>query len=391
MGIELLFLLLPVAALSGWYLGRKKKMRTGQDCDGTGPLSHDYFQGLNYLLNEQQDEALEVFIRMSEQDNETVDIQFALASLFLRRGEVDRAIRIHQNLIARPMLSHEQRKKALYELGLDYMRAGLFDRAESLFMELADDTLYSELGRRQLLDIYQQEKEWTKAIETARGLNQKSNKSFSPVIAHYYCELAEEAIQSGDYTEAGKLLKKAVSEDKKNVRATLLEAQIAEKSNQPKQAVRIYKRVESQDAEYLPLIITPLKRCYEKLGRMDEYQAYLHHLSEKDESISLILALSQQLREQGEDEKAIEKLVDYLHHRPSLRALDYLLDLRNSSSAEGHDIDLSILRDVLQKLLAAKPVCQCSHCGFTSKNLLWQCPSCKQWGKIKPIHGIEGE
>lgn len=391
MGIELLFLLLPVAALSGWYLGRRKKTRPGEVGSGCPPLSRDYFQGLNYLLNEQPDEALEVFIRMSEQDNETVDIQFALASLFLRRGEVDRAIRIHQNLIARPMLSHEQRKKALYELGLDYMRAGLLDRAESLFLELADDSLYAETGRRQLLDIYQQEKEWDKAIETARRLNRKSDKSFLPIIAHYYCELAEEAINAGDYTEAGKLLKKAVSEDKKNVRATLLEAQIAEKSNQLKQAVRIYKRVESQDAEYLPLIITPLRHCYEQLGQMSEYERYLHQLSGKDESISLTLALSQQLREQGEEEQAIEKLLDYLHHRPSLRALDYLLDLRSSSNAEGHDIDLSILRDVIQKLLAAKPVCRCSNCGFTSKNLLWQCPSCKQWGKIKPIHGIEGE
>lgn len=391
MGLELLFLLLPVAALSGWYLGRRNSAASKKRKQGCPPLSSDYFQGLNFLLNEQQDEALEVFIRMSEQDNETIEIQFALASLFLRRGEADRAIRIHQNLIARPMLSRAQRKKALYELGLDYMRAGLFDRAESLFLELSDDSQYADKGQRQLLDIYQQEKEWERAIEIAYRLKSKRDNALPRIIAHFYCERAEETMKSGDYAQTAKLLKRAVAEDRNCVRATMLEAQVAEKSNQPKQAVRIYRRVEQQDPEYLPLIIEPLKNCYQQLGDMDEYQRYLQHLCDKDESISLIIANTQLLVEQGEIRTAIDKLLDYLQRRPSLRALDYLLELRTLYSHQQHDISPTILRDVIHSLLAAKPVCRCSHCGFTSKTMHWQCPSCKQWGKIKPIHGIEGE
>lgn len=389
--MEWLFLLLPVAALSGWIIGRNKKSRTKKRRPGCPPLSTDYFQGLNYLLNEQQDEALEVFIRMSEEDSETVDIQFALASLFLRRGEVDRAIRIHQNLIARPMLSYQQRKKALFELGLDYMRAGLLDRAESLFLELVDDNLYAVQGRRQLLDVYQQEKEWIKAIEIAQRLKSKADTSISSVIAHYYCELAEEALKCGDVGEAVRVLKRAVSEDKNCVRATLLEAEMAERNQQQKQAIRIYKRVEQQDPEYLPLIIDPLKRCYEQVGAMDEYQQYLHYLCDKEESISLILALAQYLREHGHERLALEKLHDYLQRRPSLRALDYLLALHATIAQEEKDGDLTLMRKVVHNMLEAKPVCRCSHCGFTSKQLHWQCPSCKQWGKVKPIHGIEGE
>jgi len=390
MGLELLFLLLPVAALSGWFLGRRNSVvnKRGKGC---APLSSDYFQGLNFLLNEQQDEALEVFIRMSEQDNETIEIQFALASLFLRRGEVDRAVRIHQNLIARPMLSRAQRKKALYELGLDYMRAGLLDRAEGLFLELSDDSQYAEQGRRQLLEIYQQEKEWAKAIDIARRLKSKRDAALPGVIAHFYCERAEEALKSGDYAETAKLLKRAVAEDRNCVRATLLEAKVAEKSNQPKQAVRIYRRVEQQDPEYLPLIIEPLKHCYQQLNATDEYQHYLQYLCDKDESISLILANTQLLVEQGEERVAIEKLIDYLQRRPSLRALDYLLELRTLHGHQQQEIDPHVVRDVIHSLLAVKPVCRCSHCGFTAKTLHWQCPSCKQWGKIKPIHGIEGE
>lgn len=391
MGMELLFLLLPIAALTGWLLGYKKRSRSKKVKAGCPPLSSDYFKGLNFLLNEQQDEALEVFIRMSEADSETVDIQFALASLFLRRGEVDRAIRIHQNLIARPILSPEQRKRALYELGLDYMRAGLLDRAESLFQELTDNSRYARLSQRQLLDIYQQEKEWQKAIETAQKLNGRGERSFSLVIAHYYCELAEKAFNSGEFVEASRLIKRAFAEDKNCVRASLLEAAIAERQNQPKQAIRAYRRIEQQDAEYLPLVIEQLKRSYEMAGQMDEYTRYLQYLSGKDESITLTLALSQQLCEQGAEQQAIDKMLAYLQKRPSLRALDYLLELRKRFGTAGQDTELSTLHGVIHDLLEAKPVYRCGHCGFTSRSMLWQCPSCKQWGRIKPIQGIEGE
>ena len=387
---ELLFLLLPVAALSGWVIGRKRsKGKTGSaDCP---PLSRDLFQGLNFLLNEQQDEALEVFIRMSELDNETVDIQFALASLFLRRGEVDRAIRIHQNLIARPVLPRAQRNQALYELGLDYMRAGLLDRAESLFQELINDARYGSQCRRQLLDIFQQEKEWEKAIEVARKLSAANGNKLAPLIAHYYCELADMALKQGDSAEAQKLIKRAFSEDKNCVRASLLEAGIAQRHEQPKIAIRAYKRVEQQDADYLPVIIEPLQKSYEQLGQMGEFALYLRELVRKQESISLVLALAQQLCSRGEEDEAAALLKDYLQRRPSLRALKYLLELRCINGESGPYSDVSIIKDIVDKLLAAKPIYQCSHCGFSSKSMHWQCPGCKQWNTVKPIHGIEGE
>jgi lipopolysaccharide biosynthesis regulator YciM len=390
--MELLFLLLPVAAFSGWLLGRRGGQRRGSKSrSGCPPLSSDYFQGLNFLLNEQQDEALEVFIRMSEMDSEAVDIQFALASLFLRRGEVDRAIRIHQNLIARPVLSREQRQQALYELGLDYMRAGLLDRAESLFQELADDGDYAVPSRRQLLDIYQQEKEWSRAVDIARRLNSRQDNAYAPVVAHYYCEMAEQALKGGELSAASKLLKRAFAEDRNCVRASLLEAEIAERQQQLKPAVAAYKRIEQQDSEYLPLIIEPLKQCYQQLGQMDDYLQYLRFLSNKEESITLTLALSQLLCERGEEQQATQLLREYLQRRPSLRAMNYLLQLRCATGLEPQGGEMSMLRDILEQLLAAKPVYRCGNCGFTSKNLHWQCPGCKQWGRVKPIHGIEGE
>lgn len=391
MGMEWLFILLPVAALSGWVIGRRKTSRKRSLGSERPSLSGDLLRGLNYLLNEQQDEALDVFIRMSEMDSETVDIQFALAGLFLRRGEVDRAIRIHQNIIARPMLSHEQRKRALYELGLDYMRAGLLDRAESLFQDLIDDTRYARLSRLQLLDIYQQEKEWEKAIEIARRLNSRAEKSYSPIIAHYYCELADVAIAKGELGDAGRLLKRAFAEDRNCVRASLLEASIAERQNRHHKALKSYKRVEQQDPELIPVIIEPLKQCYGKLARSDEYVRYLAALSAKNESIPLLLALARELAQLGRQAEAVEKLASSLKSRPSLRTLEYLSELRETSVGMAFGIEPGLLRSVLQHHLESMPAFRCGHCGFASRSMLWQCPSCKQWGKVKPIHGTDAE
>ncbi len=391
MGIELLFLLLPIAALSGWWIGRRGNVRSKSGDFASPPISSEFFKGLNYLLDEQPDQALEVFIRMSEADSETIEIQFALANLFLRRGETDRAIRIHQNLMARPMLSHDQRRKALYELGLDYMRAGLLDRAESLFHELSGDFQYSAPSRRQLLDIYQQEKEWEKAIEVARQLNGKRDKSYSPVIAHYYCEMAEQTMKAGELGKAEKMLSRAFSEDRNCVRASLLEAEVAEKQQKTKQAIRAYRRVETQDAEYLPLIIEPLHKCYEQLGQQEEYLQYLRFLSSKEQSISLVIALSQQMSEHGMTHQAITMLHESLRNRPSLRALDHLLELRGSDDSVSHSAELNALHEVVHMLLEDKPVYRCGYCGYTTRTLQWQCPGCKHWGTIKPIHGIEGE
>lgn len=383
-------MLLPVAALSGWFIGRSK-FRPRQHLSDCPPLSRELFQGLNFILNEQPDEALEVFIRMSQLDNETVDIQFALASLFVRRGEVDRAIRIHQNLIARPALARSHRNRALYELAMDYMRAGLLDRAESLFQDLANDPDYGKYSKRQLLEIFQQEKEWQKAVEVARKLSSVNGLDVAPMIAHYYCELAELALRQGDSAEAKKMIKRVFKEDKNCVRASLLEADIAIKNQQPDYAIRAYKKIEQQDADYLPLAIEPLQHSYELQGKMADFIQYLHSLVEKRESISLVLALAQQLHTRGEEQQAISLLKSYLQRRPSLRALEYLLELRVNHIQGEQQGEVTLVRDIIGKLLSAKPVYRCNNCGFNSKSMHWHCPSCKHWNSVKPIHGIEGE
>ncbi|MGB0713705.1 MAG: tetratricopeptide repeat protein, partial [Gammaproteobacteria bacterium] len=184
-----IWFVLPLAMVVGWVIGRRggtTRPKGDEACFDTR-----YFQGLNYVLNEQPDKAIEVFIKMVEVDSDTVETHFALGSLFRRRGEVDRAIRLHQNLIARPNLDRGQRAQALLELGRDYMLAGLFDRAENLFRELVDARFHIRQAYENLVAIYEQEKDWDNAIKAARNLEGRVPRDMRPVIAQFHCEKAD--------------------------------------------------------------------------------------------------------------------------------------------------------------------------------------------------------
>lgn len=386
---EILWMLLPVAAASGWILAKRASKRTHHT--RARNLSSDYFQGLNFLLNEQPDKAIEVFIRMVEVDSDTVETHLALGNLFRRRGEVDRAIRIHQNLIARPTLSKSQRSAALLELGQDYMRAGWLDRAESLFEELLEANVHTLPALRHLLDIYQQEKEWDKAIEIARRLGSEGGLSMQSTIAQYYCELADQAMKRGAESDATQMIKRALSYDKRCVRASLLQAQMAMRAGNCKLALRAFRQVEEQDIEYLPEILESMRRCYEELGSIEGLKDYLWHIVDRYQGISPALMLSELLAQTQGEALAVEFMTEQLRKRPSVRGLSRLIDLNlTTASGKGKD-DLLILRDLVAQLLTNKPVYKCKHCGFSGKSLHWQCPSCKEWNVIKPIHGVEGE
>jgi lipopolysaccharide biosynthesis regulator YciM len=386
--LETLFLLLPIAALSGWIMGRRSLTNNGKKYSNI-PL--DYLKGLNFLLDEQPDKAIDLFIQMLEVNNDTVETHLALGSLFRRRGEVDRAIRIHQNLIARPTLLPAQRAHALFELGQDYMKAGLFDRAETLFGELVESSPHSEQALEYLLDIYQQEKDWTNAIKIAQRIGVKTGKSFSDLISHFYCEQAETAHKQGEPARAMKLVKKALGINKKCVRASLLEGQIEHESGNENAAIRALKRIEQQDPDYLPEVLGPLLHCYQSLGKPEEMLVYLRDILAQHDAISIMLNLSDLLQHYQNDEIAETFIEDFLQHRPSLRGMDRLIEINIKHAKEPVQEKLRILKSVTSKLLEDKPVYSCHVCGFNGKTLHWQCPGCKRWDTVKPIQGVEGE
>ncbi len=385
---SLWLLLLPVAAASGWFVAYREYQRKDKNQSG---VSSDYIKGLNYLLNEQPDKAIEVFIRMVEVDADTVETHLALGHLFRRRGEVDRAIRIHQNLIARPRLESDIRTLALLELGEDYMKAGLFDRAENLFKELIDLNEHTARALAHLRDIYQQEQDWEDAIKTCKRLESVTNKPMNYIIAQYYCEMSEKLFSENSLKESEKLAQKALTIDKKCVRASVLQARIDSRNNNFTAAITSYKDVVDQDIDYFPEVIEPMLECYRKTGNEQGMMKFLQSLLERYNGISPMLALAALKREHGTDREAMEFVIEQLRKRPSVKGLNWLIELSLQHSQGEAKKNLMILYDLTHKLLEGKPVYECKICGFAGKSIHWQCPGCKKWNTVKPIHGVEGE
>ena len=388
--LHYLWLLLPVAAASGWFVARRTATRNDTNGPSNG-LRSDYFKGINYLLNEQPDKAIEVFIKVLEVDSETVETHLALGNLYRRRGEVDRAIRIHQNLMARESLSGEQRNEALLELGQDYLSAGLLDRAEDLFQELADTDRYRVQALRQLIDIYEQEKDWEKAVLSARKLEKETGDQLGGVVAHYHCELADKEWQAGDLGAALKAVQKALDAHRGCVRASLLEGDVLRQKQDYERAIRAYQRVEDQNPDYLPETVERIHACFSALGRPDDMDSYLSRLMDRYGWMTATLALAEIKEKQQGANAAITFMANQLKRRTSVRGLDRLLRLEIEEADEGSAQHLHILKDVTSELLEGRPVYKCVHCGFPAKSLHWQCPSCKHWNTVLPIQGVEGE
>ena len=381
--------LLPVAAFSGWFIGRRDARNTRTE--SAAGMSPDYFKGLNYLLNDRPDKAIEVFIKVLEVESETVETHLALGNLFRRRGEVDRAIRIHQNLVARPSLDVEQRSLALLELGMDYMRSGLLDRAESLFKELLDTKMFERQALRNLVDIFQQEQDWDAALEYIRRLENVTAEDMSHVRAHFLCEKSEVALRNGDEKTASKILATALKEDRKCVRASLMSADIAHNAGKYKVAIDALKKIEHQDIDFLPEAVSCLVGNYQKLDDLDGLAKYLERLSGLHAGITPVLVLAELAAERDQIDEAKRYIVSELKIRPTIRGIDRLIDyLLIDASGEAQE-NLELLKDTTARLIESTRSYKCGSCGFTGRSLHWQCPSCKSWNTVKPIHGIEGE
>lgn len=384
----LLLALVPLAALGGWWLARKVFSRN--ETRRNRQFSSRYFQGLNYLLNEQPDKAIQVFLEMAEVNKDTFETHLALGALFRRRGEVDRAIRIHQNIISKQSLDEAQRTKALLELGEDYMRAGLFDRAERLFSELTDRGAHAPSALRHLLDIYQQEKDWAQALEKARELEEVTGDRTGEIMAHFCCELAEEALQAGDAESARKYLRQARRHDPKSIRERVVQAKIARHREDYAAAMDRYEEVASIDGDMIPDILEPYLECAERARQDERAEATLREWCATHGSISVILHLTERLREREGLTSAARFLSQELGKHPSVRGLDKLIELKLAGGPVIESGD-EILRAVAQRLLARQPTHRCSHCGYSGHTNYWQCPSCRRWGTTRVIHGVLGD
>ncbi|WP_457669023.1 lipopolysaccharide assembly protein LapB [Thiolapillus sp.] len=378
---ELLWILLPVAAASGWWAAKRSMAKGCEEADRlTTPA---YFRGLNYLLNEEPDKAIDVFVQLLEVDSETVETHLALGSLFRRRGEVERAIRIHQNLIARPALPQEQRAQALLELGMDYMRAGLYDRAENLFLELKEMKLHVRKALENLLIVYQQEKDWRSCLKTAEELAPLIDEPLSLECSHFYCELAEEALRNGNRDNAGKLLKKAASMDARSVRPLHMQAHMAMEQEDCNSAIRLLRQAVKKDSYYLPEVLPDLMECYRRLSDLPALRAYLQEFLGNGMDVAVALAITQIITETEDETAARVFLSKEMHLHPTLKGLLRLIELNASLPDIQAEQMLLSMKTHVEQLLAERPAYQCRKCGFMANTLHWQCPSCRSWGSIR--------
>jgi lipopolysaccharide biosynthesis regulator YciM len=370
-----------------WWLGYRA--RPTQKSPRKFNIPRDYLIGLNFLLNEETDKAVDIFVKMLGVDSDTVETHLAVGKLFRRRGEVDRAIRIHQNLIARPQLERQYREQSLYELGQDYLSAGMLDRAEKIFLELINAKTRSAQALETLIDIYEQGKDWNNAIQSAEKYQAMTQQNMQAVIAQYYCELADIESAKKQYQQAKKYLEKAINADKTCTRASLGFAKILMSENDYKHALRSLKKIKDQNPAYLSEAIELLASCYEKLDEEDELVIYLKQLLEEHPRVPVVLILAERIRKRKGDKVAVSFVADYVRRYPSLRGLYVFINIYISNAEGRAREDLKILQNLMKNLLAHKPEYQCHSCGFSGKSLHWQCPGCKQWSTMLPAHGLE--
>lgn len=377
-----LFLLL---AAAGWALGRFDE-RDGEE--PAQPLNVDYLKGLNFLLNEQTDQALEHFLKMVRVDDKTIETHFALGSLFRRRGEIDRAIRIHQNIIARPDLAAEQRDQALFSLAKDYLKAGLLDRAENMFSRLAQGSRYQVEALEQLCRIYEQEHEWQKAIDSGQKLETLSGRSLELQIAHYYCELAEQSAAEGDYSAARAFIKRAQSGRARTLRGALTRADIARDTNDLKTALRLYQRIIDEDTYLITEALPRIVDIHEAENSVDKLEKHLQAMLAKSPEMSRDIAytaIANDIGGIGVIDRCVE---EYMLNEPTLRQFIDLQSVAPDDSQSSQEV-LAKVRAALSRLAAATPRYQCKECGFSSQKLLWQCPSCKDWETQRPHSRVQ--
>ena len=377
-----LFLLL---AAAGWALGRFGER---DEEEAAPPLNIDYLKGLNFLLNEQTDQALEHFLAMVRVDDKTIETHFALGSLFRRRGEVDRAIRIHQNIIARPDLASEQRDQALYSLAKDYLHAGLLDRAEKLFSRLAEGSRYQVQALENLCGIYEQEKEWEKAIQAGQRLEALGGRSLALQIAHYYCELAEASAAQNDYAAARNYVKKAQAGRPRTMRGALVRAHIARETDDFKTALRLYHRIIEEHTYLIAEALPEIVATYEQEGSTEGLDRALKAMIEDDPGMNGLLAYTAIINNIGGIPMSDECVEQYILNEPTLAEFVELHELAETSG-EAHKAAVTKVRNGLSKLARNTPRYQCQECGFSSQRLLWQCPSCRNWETQRPASRVQ--
>ncbi|TPE48018.1 lipopolysaccharide assembly protein LapB [Maribrevibacterium harenarium] len=386
-----LFAVLVVALAIGWWMGRRRGARPPSPITTSNDIPKDYFRGLNHLLKGQQSEAIDAFIESLDVSSETFDIHLTLGTLFRKKGDIQKAISIHQNLLARPDLPETDTRLVQLELAQDFMSAGLLDRAERLLLAIAvRKSVYHKEILSLLIDLYEFEQSWDKAIKIAEQLSREHpSAKLARRLAHFYCELADSSVAEERWVEAFQYFRNAVEHDEHCVRGSIGMADVYSQQKRHRDAIKVLKNVAEQDPEFVPVVIPAIERAYQQVWSSSGYVKFLQEQNQRHPSATTIGALAA-IYAKTDKAKAEQFVIEQLKTHPTIKGFQELIKMQ-IEEARGAQQQLNVLYNLIQQLTESKHRYRCKQCGFAGHQLHWQCPSCKSWGSVKPIHGLEGE
>lgn len=386
MEIELWWLLaLPLFFGLGWLAARIDIRQVVRE---SRTLPRSYLTGLNFLLNEQQDKAIDAFIEAVRIDPETIELHFALGSLFRRRGETDRAIRMHQKLAEREDIGEAQRLEALAALGQDYLKAGLLDRAEAVFLKLRD-TPHHEAATRYLLEIYQQEKDWAKAVDIAGSLPERETVYWRKEVANFHCELATNALANSRHDDARRHIDAALAINRRCVRASIVLGDLLAAEHKDDEAIEAWKRVENQDPVYLALVGERIMDAYARQGRAEQGQTLLRSWLERHPSLDLLDEVFRWELERQGPRAAYDLVREELRRNPTLLGLDKLLEAALHNAPPEQRSDVELVKQLIHTHTRRVARYHCAACGFKARQFQWRCPACGGWETYPPRRSEE--
>lgn len=391
LGNLFLLLLMLIALALAWYSGYKSQLKIKYLSHKTA--NKDYFIGLNYLLNDEPDQSIDIFISSLEISSNTLESHLALGDLLRRRGKVDGSIAVYQKLLADAHLNHADLN--LVKLGLvkSYVAAGLLDRAEKLIDELkVADTEIQIAALNQGLTVYQLEKEWQKAIMVVNELlklcSTNLRQEFQIKASHFYCELAEKELEFQHYNQAKDYLTKAKNLDRNNVRTSLLRGRLEFEQENYKQVTKALLKISAQDLSYKAEAFDLIIESYKSLGNQNKLNKFIESSLEEPFTTTLFLKIVKYVNDTEGKKRAREILFQRLDSNPSIEILGQAILLNDNAE---NDPNAETFNNVLEDYLEKQSKYQCGNCGFELKKLHWLCPGCNEWGTVKPIDSLIAE
>ncbi len=349
------------------------------------------FKGLNLLLNEEPDKAIDALVQIAQLDPETTELHFALGSLFRRRGETERAIRVHQHLANRDDLSSRHRDHAAYELGRDFLRAGLLDRAETSLNQVSPQSKFGIPAKESLLEMYQVEKDWAKAIVASQELEALQNKGREKEIAHFHCELADEALRRKDISAAAKHVELAMQSSPNHPRAIILQGDCLVAQNQLTQAVEVWALIAKNHPAYLHLLANRWISAHQALGKVEEGLQVLVDTLEAQAGGELLDITFKHVMALRGVPQAETLMTEVMRHTPSLSAMALRAQARLTMAEVAKDTkgaqEFKASLDLLKQRTNTLARYTCGNCGFRAKRFYWQCPGCNHWEAYSPRRG----